>query len=248
MRRVTMGMVLIVGLALGLLMALALNGRMGHLRALALPLPAWSAAVDDSAGIMRGIASLGEVVIGWQLQTIGREGPVWQFRLDGPGLALAAPAVLSMPGGSGAVPALRLAPVTGQLDNSDLSGGNLQGWPEARLVFTRGHLSLDPGQGAVSAIEAEGLASAVVFESRALGSGRFNLTQLPEGGWRLAAELTAEPDDPTARLTVEMQVDFETGQAVLAILPEDDAQGSDDGVLRALVLPPMPGAVTGNAP
>lgn len=243
-----MGLVLILGLGLGLLLALALNGRMGHLRALALPLPAWSVAVDDAAGVLRGSATLGEAVMGWQLQTIGREGPVWQFRFDGPGLMLAAPAVLSVPVGAGAMPALMLAPLTGHLDSAALSGGNLQGWPDARLSFTRGHLAFDLGLGAVSGLEVEGLASAVVFESQSLGSGRFTLTQVPEGYWRLAANLAAEPEDSTSRLTVELQMDLATGQAVLAILPGENAQSPAESVLRTLSLPAMPDAVAGHAP
>lgn len=248
MRRVTMGLVLSLGLGLGLLLALAVYGRMGHLRALPAPIPAWSAALDDSAGLLRGSARLGEASIGWRLQAIRRQGPVWDFRLDGPGLALAAPAVLLMIGGGGSTPTLILAPVTGHLDSAALSGGSLQGWPEARLTFTRGRLAFDPRRGQVSAFEAEGLASAVVVDGRALGSGRFTLNRMPEGDWRLSADIGTDTDTSHAGKNLELRLDFETGQAVLAVVPVQNGEGRAESMLRAFTLPMPPDAAPRSAP
>lgn len=246
MRAIAISLVLGVGLLLGLLLAFVVNGRMAHLRALALPLPAWSEVIDESAGIMRGRAALGEATLGWRLQTIGRPGPVWQFRLDGPGLALAAPAVLSLRSGAVIPSALMLAPVTGHLDSAALSDGRLQGWPEARLAFTRGHLAFDLHRGVVSRLETEGLASAVIVDGRALGSGRFTLTHESEGDWRLSADLVAH--DSAEGLALELRLDFAAGQAALSVLPATGGQDPAESVLRALALPAWPGTDAVSAP
>lgn len=247
MRRLFLLLILVFGLALGLALALAVNGRMAHLRALveALPgagaLPGWSAAIDDSAGIMRGQARLRSGEIIWHLQGVGLKGPVWRFRLDGPGLALEATAVLAWPGEGERGPVLAVAPVTGRFDSAAADDG-LPGWPEAQLEPIRGGFRLDlHGQG-LTTLQIEGLARNVVFEGNALGTGRFTLSHEAGEEWRLVATLRDGSAEEAGTLHAELRVDPASGTAVLALVPQEPGPPAGDlppeGVLRALVLPP----------
>lgn len=236
MRRLALWLIVLAGLALGLALALAVNGRMAHLRALALPLPEWGAAIDDSAGLMQGSARLGSVDLGWRLAGLGRAGPVWQMRLSGTGLALQAPAVLVRPGEGARGPVLALSPVAGQVDS-----GALPGWPQARLEPTRGGLRLDLRHGQVTALEIEGLARDVMFEGSALGSGRFVLRHAPGEDWHLVATLRDTAATDAGTIHAELRIDRAAGSAALALVPQDPDVPSGglppEGTLRALPLP-----------
>ncbi|MCC5986827.1 MAG: hypothetical protein JJT95_04040 [Pararhodobacter sp.] len=253
MRRLFLLLILVFGLALGLALALAVNGRMAHLRALvdALPgagvLPGWSAAIDDSAGIIRGQVRLGAGEITWRLQGVGLEGPVWRFHLDGQGLSLEASAVLAWPGVGERGPVLAVAPVTGRFDSA-AAGAGLTGWPEALIEPIRGGFRLDLRGEGLTALQIEGLARDVVFEGSALGTGRFTLSHEAGEEWRLVATLRDAGADDSGALHAELRIDPASGTAVLALVPQEPGQMAGDmppeGVLRALVLPPQLAAPT----
>lgn len=249
MRRLTMVLLVVTGLLLGAVLALAVNGRMAHLRALdaALPgvatLPGWSAVIDDSAGILRGSAQLGMPALGWQLQSIGLEGPVWHFRLEGPGLTIEAPAVLARADAGEGGPVLALSPVTGHIDSIILAeqSAMLSAWPQAQLQPTRGRLRLDMHSGRLTLLEIEGLARDVIVDGAMLGSGRFNLSDGPDEELRLVARLSGFDNGEHAGFDAELRVDRSAGVAVLALVPRAPEQMPQDqpteGMLRALPLP-----------
>ena len=77
------GVAVILGLAVGLAGAVIVGGRMAHLRALfADSLPAWTAGLDDSAGVLRGHGALRGADLRWHLAGVGWQGPEWSARLN----------------------------------------------------------------------------------------------------------------------------------------------------------------------
>lgn len=76
------GLVLLLGLALGAAVALGLYGRMAHLRAVA-PLPDWTRAIADDAGLAAGRAELtAGFTASWRLSGMDLRGPYWQGALS----------------------------------------------------------------------------------------------------------------------------------------------------------------------
>ena len=254
MRRAAILLLVSAGLTLGLALALVVNGRMAHLRALAgaMPglatLPGWTAAIDDSAGLIRGSAQIGDAEIGWELRGIKAAGPVWRVRLDGPGVAIGASAVLAPGPERSRSLVLSLAPVTGHVDSAALARGDaaIAAWPEARLEPTRGRIVLDPQHGGRLLVpDIEGLARDVSFEGTVLGSGRFNLNHVPGEDWRLVASLVSDrADEAGTAIDAELRIDLSAGSAALALLPQMGGRMPGampaEGVLRALPMPARP--------
>lgn len=74
-------LVLILGLALGLALAIGFYGRMAHLR-MVTTLPDWTAAIAGDAGLASGQAGLtAGYSISWRLAGLDRRGPYWQGAL-----------------------------------------------------------------------------------------------------------------------------------------------------------------------
>lgn len=73
---------LVVGLALGLAVAVALNGRVAHLRLAGLA-PEWMAGFDAGAGLLAGQSRFADATLRWQAVGVDLEGPRWALVLDG---------------------------------------------------------------------------------------------------------------------------------------------------------------------
>ena len=77
------GLALILGLMVGLAGAVIVGGRMAHLRALTGDnLPAWTAGLDDSAGVLRGQGRIDGAELRWHLAGVDWQGPRWSARLN----------------------------------------------------------------------------------------------------------------------------------------------------------------------
>lgn len=79
------GLVLILGLLLGLGAAIALGGRLSHLRLL-VPgsLPSWSAGLIDNAGFGSGQGRILGADLRWRFTGFDVRGPHWSAGLNGP--------------------------------------------------------------------------------------------------------------------------------------------------------------------
>lgn len=168
---------LVLGLVLGLGLALTVQGRMEHLRALSPwlgPLPGWTGAVAADAGVLAGQAhGPAGAVLHWRLAGIDSGGPHWALRAEGAGLALALTARLARPGDLG--PALALTDARGE---AVLTGGQVAG----HFVVTGGGGRLD---GAGLALELTGQGRRLLREGEAVPDGPARLGLMAGAGWWL---------------------------------------------------------------
>jgi hypothetical protein len=105
-----------LGFALGLLAAVALGGRMAHLRALGFAgSQGWSAGIADEAGLVAGTAVVPGGVVDWVLSGVDLSGPHWRVTLTGPDWQTQGRARLATGG-------LSLAGLSGLLDTVVLGG------------------------------------------------------------------------------------------------------------------------------
>ena len=77
----------VLGLALGLTAAVAVGGRVGHLRALGLA-PAWTDSLDPDAGLPEGRGTVNGAALSWQWRglrgwAVTLRGPDWQAQAQG---------------------------------------------------------------------------------------------------------------------------------------------------------------------
>jgi len=113
---------LLTGLVLGLGLAVAAYGRMGHLRLL-MDLPGWTGAIAADAGLLAGQARLpAGFALDWRLAGIGRAGPVWSGAIHRHDTRLDLTAGLQPGPGTGLHLWLRLDPGTATPGGPRLSG------------------------------------------------------------------------------------------------------------------------------
>ncbi|MCB1406187.1 MAG: hypothetical protein KDK01_07965 [Rhodobacteraceae bacterium] len=103
-------LVLTLGLVLGLCAALAVGGRMAHLRMVTDGLPGWSEGIDDRAGVLAGQGRVAGAVLRWRQAGIGWQvtlsGADWQAR----GMARIMGWEIRIEGFDGVIPASLLVP------------------------------------------------------------------------------------------------------------------------------------------
>ncbi|MCB1396385.1 MAG: hypothetical protein H6898_07040 [Rhodobacter sp.] len=113
-------LVLILGLGLGLLAAVAVGGRMDHLRAVGFGTSGWAGAISGDAGLANGDMAVRGGVLRWQLTGVNLSGPRWRVTLGGSdwqvqGTGRLTPATLRVVGLSGLLDASALAEALGGL-------------------------------------------------------------------------------------------------------------------------------------
>lgn len=75
-------LVVILGLLLGLVLALGLGGQVGHLRAAGLA-PGWMAGLADEAGLRAGRGEVAGAQLRWRFHGVDALGPHWAAQIDG---------------------------------------------------------------------------------------------------------------------------------------------------------------------
>jgi len=111
---------LILGLGLGLLAAVAVGGRMDHLRAVGFGTAGWAGAIAGDAGLASGQMAVRGGLLRWQMTGVDLAGPRWRVTLGGPdwqvqGTGRLTPASLRVEGVSGLLDASVLADGLGGL-------------------------------------------------------------------------------------------------------------------------------------
>jgi len=170
------------GFLLGAVLALALEGSMGHLRMLAGDrLPGWTDAIAPDARLARGSAEfashgpVGEPLhLAWVFGGIGAEGPHWRLRLAGPGVRGAAdlrPRLRK----------LRLDGVSGEIEAAALSGLPLR--PGGLIVIEAAEADIGVASGAPELVAASAIWRGAMLEDVPLGTGRIRLAA-EDGRWQ----------------------------------------------------------------
>lgn len=185
-----------IALLSGVALAVLTLGRPEHLAAITgAALPGWTQTAADDASLISGRAGPLPgplaLVADWRLSGIGRAGPVWRVGLSGDGVRLAGN--LTAPTGGEAV----LRAVSGPVDMARLAVWEAPPDFSGTLVFTGASLGLDLRRGAVSTLEAGGLARDIVLGQQAFGEGRMEARLEADGRWLV--ELTLAGGQASAR-------------------------------------------------
>jgi len=183
-------LVLVIGLTLGLSLAVVVEGRMVHLRALAGDrLPDWTHLIADDAALLRGTAAPAPerlmLSASWRLARIGGAGPVWRIQLSGPGARLDGDAVLGVDG----VPVLQQ--LSGRVELAALAIWEQPPAFDADLQIIRASATLNPALGTLATLAVEGFAAGVTLDQSAFGDGRWNASLEPDGRWQIRLSLAA---------------------------------------------------------
>lgn len=200
-------LILAIGLLLGLALVVLVEGRRAHLAAvMGDRLPGWAQMIAEDASALRGSAGplAGRLALSadWRLAGIGSGGPVWRMQLSGPGMRLTGDLTLATDGTA------HLDNISGSVDAAALAAWEHRPEFDADLQITRANATFDADHGALSVLQAEGLAQSVVLGQSALGDGRLTASRLADGRW-------------------EMHLTLADGQAEVAV--DGDARG---GILR----------------
>lgn len=225
--------VIVIGVVLGLALAVLSSGHLGHLRSLAPSLiPGWMAVVDGQSSLWRGQAADLRVSavpvsadLSWRFARLAAPGTWWSVTLSGPGLS--AEAELGLP------PARDRAAI--RAGRAEILLGDwpplIEGWPFGGLV-TVTELSADLGlpSGQLQRISAALEWSNARLGGAVIGPGEAMLTSDSAGGWRAPFSLSGEGLAATGSLSGRLG---DTGARLdLAIeplpdLPEDMARALD---------------------
>lgn len=170
-------LVLILGLVLGLCVALLVGGRLAHLRSFAPDtVPVWAAEIDGSAALVAGHGRLLGADLRWQLAGIGLRGPHWAVTLSGADWQAQGNALLS---GTG----LQIEALSGLIPGSLLEPG-----ASGLLVIEGGALNLMMPGGWLFGGTAQGQSRGLTLDGTAL-DGPVTL-RVDYGDWSLQPPVT----------------------------------------------------------
>jgi hypothetical protein len=165
----------LLGFVLGLAAAVALGGRMAHLRALGLAgAEGWTTGVADEAGLVSGTAAVAGGAVDWALAGIDASGPRWRVTLTGPDWQAQGRARLAS-GGVG------IRDMAGLLDTAVLGAGMT-----GQVALTGGALSLALPSGTVTEARLAGQTRALSLDGIAF-DGAVTLI-LSDGVWTVVAD------------------------------------------------------------
>lgn len=172
-------LVILPALIFGLILAVAIEGRLGHLRQVAGDrLPGWTAALPDDVGPWHGQVILAAQRLSWRFARIGADGIVWQLRSDGP--AGTVTGKLALAGRVGVVQDL-----VGVIDLAAFGYAE----PGGQLVLEQGRVTFDWFTNALGAGEITGRMQEVHLEGHDLGGGPARLVLAADGQWQARADL-----------------------------------------------------------
>lgn len=194
----------ILGLLLGLAIAVILFGRIDHLRQVApATLPDWTEAISDGSGIGSGRAVVeGPIALHWRWAGIAASGPSWQLETSRVGLTAAARA--------------RVPPPFDEVlfDRATAKADLLELVAPSPLGALGGTIQLDEGDGALrvadrqlTRLDGKGRILGASLDGRPIGNGTFTVTADVGGSWRLDFEMEG------AALRAEGQLSGRIGQA-----------------------------------
>lgn len=223
---------ILVGLVLGLGIAILSAGRLSHLRTVAPSfLPVWTAILQDDSSIWHGRTTElrpammpVDVVVSWRFERLDISGVHWTLAVSGPGLAGEAAMTVSPNDGHAVLSAGRAEILF------DDWPALIEGWPQGGLLTISG-LRADLRSRSWTPVQI----SASVDWSRArladvaLGRGEAALTSDSGGAWRVPFSLTG------AVLGVSGKVTGQTGTSLAQIeLTVTPAQDMPDDLRRTL--------------
>lgn len=225
-------LLIIVGLIIGLAVAVVAEGRMAHLRKY-LPEfePAWTEAVTDASGVLRGgiepAPRLGVPVsleVAWKFDTVTAKGPVWRISMTGTGVQgqgdltfLAPPGQAQLAAGRGE---LSLEQLPGLAADFDLGG---------TIFIDNLSAGLEMPGGDLDSVNAQLRWAGARIDGQAIGDGEMQVVSGGNRGWR--APFVLEGDLVRASGTLEGRFGLGVAQLQVTI---DDAGAMPEEWKRAL--------------
>ncbi len=203
----------ILGLLLGVVVAIIGFGRIDHLRQVApSQLPAWTDAVSGASGLLAGRAQVATpfapLDLDWRLDGLSAAGPDWQASLTGTGVAMTGKVSAHAP-----FDTVVLSQGRGVVDLALVSADMPLSIPAGVLRFDRLDAQYRLSDQRLVQLVGEGRIQGLSFGGDALSDGTFRLRADVGGGWRLEFDI---PDGPVAGLGGTASGRLDRVQATLA--------------------------------
>ncbi|MBY5974332.1 hypothetical protein KUV28_18395 [Ferrimonas balearica] len=192
-----------LGLLFGLCLAVLAFGKVSHLRLLAQDrLPAWSANLDGSSGLLEGRAAVplrhlpqGSYAASWSFSGLRNGSPVWAVALRGEGVRLNGKMALTAP-----FEGARLQEGTGTITLAALSPSLPIDLPDGILLIDQFDAGYRAADQRVTDVRSTGRIEDASMADAPLGNGTFQLRSDVGGGWWLSFQIAG----PLARIDGEM--------------------------------------------